>query len=76
MFTTVKSESRVQPNLMEQYSGCTLHPNQQVFAELITTDVTVQLDMPVPLYTVAGSAISISAFYSMEGPSPVQAATH
>lgn len=35
------------PNLIELYSV--------VFAELITTDVIVQFDMPVPHYTVVGS---------------------
>ena len=50
MIATIRREERDQPTLMELYSVVRLHfaPNQQVFAELITTDVTVQLDMPVP----------------------------
>lgn len=51
------SEGWAQPNLMELYSGVRMHFTLKPahFAELITTDVTVQLDMPVPRYTVAGS---------------------
>lgn len=58
MNATIRSEDRDQPNLMELHRGVGLHFTLQparFFAELITTDVTVQLDMPVPLYTVAGS---------------------
>lgn len=43
---------------MELYSAVRLYLTLRAarfFAELITTDVTVQLDMPVPLFTVAGS---------------------
>lgn len=58
MSTTSRSEGQEQPNLIELCSVVRLHFTllpARFFAELITTDVTVQLDMPVPLYSVAGS---------------------
>lgn len=56
---TIGREEREQPNLNGAVfsSQAALYSpiSDKFFAELITTDVTVQLDMPVPLYTVAGS---------------------